>query len=386
MKHHPIHILQVSKDVQLLNDKRNNEPYQRQLEYLRAIREMRGEDCEMTILVLSRKSKLSSFQDNGLNIVSVSASFWYRFIGIFLTVYRINRKLPIRVLTTQAPIDEGWLVLLFGKMFNIPVIAQIHFDIFDDNAIIQILGEGIRGRVRFAIFKRTIKYHKKIRVVGRSIAKNLSVQCCCTEEQISLIPVMVPLLNGDSGISRNKLVNEPFRILFVGRLVPQKNLFFLLEIAYMAISKDQSILFDIVGSGPLRQELEERSIVLGIEEYVFFHGEISYFDLPKFYSGADVFILTSYYEGFGRVLVEAGAFELPILSTKITGPEDIIDNGFNGYLLDLQDLNGFVDKILYLKKNEEQRLLMGKNNFNLVHQRYDQRTLQNEWIDLLLSK
>ena len=386
MKHYPIHILQVSKDIQLLNDEKKNEPYHRQLEYLRTIREVGGDDCEMTILVLSRKYKQSSSQDNGLNIIAIPASLWYRFVGIFLTMYRINRKLPIHVLTTQAPIDEGWLVLLFGKMFNIPVIAQIHFDIFDDNAIAQILGKGFRGRIRFAIFEKTIKYYEKIRVVGRSISKNLLDKCRCTQEQISVIPVIVPLLNVDSGISRKKLVDEPFRILFVGRLVPQKNLFFLLEIALNAISRDQSILFDIVGNGPLRQELEEKSIELGIENNIFFHGEIAYFDLPKFYASADVFILTSYYEGFGRVLVEAGAFELPVLSTRVTGPDDIVEDGFNGFLLDLQDVNGFVDKIFYLKKNEDQRLIMGRNNFILVHKRYDQKTLQNEWIDLLLLK
>lgn len=384
MKPSITHVCQISKETNLLSGNKESEPYLRQCDYLQTLREKAGQDAEITIIVLSRDNKQISIHDNGLNIIAVPASFKFRYIGIFSTLSKINKSLPIQVLTTQAPFDEAWTTLLFGKMYNIPVIAQIHFDIFDKNAIAQILGEGIRGKIRFAIFKKTIKYHTKIRVVGNRITKNLIDKCSCTLDQIVLLPVMVPLLNQKIEFTKTNDFNTPFRVLFVGRLVSQKNLFFLLQIAAETVAKDSSVLFDIIGSGTLRHELEEECKKLGIQSNVIFHGEIANSELPKFYQNASLFILTSYYEGFGRVIVEAGAYKLPVLSTKITGPEDIIEDNYNGYLLSLDDKNGFVEKILYLKNNPEEREKMGMNNYTLVHERYSQKTLKEKWIDLLL--
>ena len=216
------------------------------------------------------------------------------------------------------------------------------------------------------------------------ITKNLIDKCSCTLDQIVLLPVMVPLLNKEIEFTKSNHPNTSFRVLFVGRLVSQKNLFFLLQIAAETIVKDQSIIFDIIGNGTLRQELEEECKRLKIQNNVIFYGEIANSELPKFYQNADLFILTSYYEGFGRVIIEAGAYKLPVLSTKITGPEDIIEDNYNGYLLALDDKNGFVEKILYLKNNIEEKMNMGMNNYTLVHERYSQKKLKEHWIDLLL--
>jgi glycosyltransferase involved in cell wall biosynthesis len=370
----------------LLNGNQKSEPYLRQSDYLSTFKRKVGKEAVMTIVVLTKDIKTKVIHDGDLHIIAIPASFYTRFIGVFITLYRIHKSQPISVLTAQVPIDEGWITLLFGKIFRIPIIAQIHFDIFDKNAIIQILGEGIRGKIRFEIFKKTINYHTKIRVVGSRIIKNLLEQCSCTIQQIVLLPVMVPLLNKEIDFIKSNDFNTPFRVLFVGRLVAQKNLFFLLKVAAETIKKDPSIMFDIVGNGTLRQELEEECKSLKIQNNVNFYGEIANSDLPKFYQNADIFILTSHYEGFGRVVVEAAAYRLPVLSTRVTGPEDIIEAGYSGYLFEINDSKGFVEKIILLKNNPEERTAMGLNNFNLVNERYSPIVLKEKWIDLLLLK
>jgi glycosyltransferase involved in cell wall biosynthesis len=196
---------------------------------------------------------------------------------------------------------------------------------------------------------------------------------------------MVPLLNNIIEFAKNNNSNKPFRVIYVGRLVEQKNLLFLLKIASETIKIDCSILFDIVGNGPLRLELEEKCLNLGIQNNVIFHGEIANNDLPKFYQNADLFLLTSYYEGFGRVIIEAGAYKLPVLSTNVTGPEDIIEDNYNGYLLELDDKKGFVEKIIYLKNKPAKRINMGSNNYKLVHEKYNVNRLKDEWINLLVK-
>jgi glycosyltransferase involved in cell wall biosynthesis len=378
------HICQISKEATLLNGNQKSEPYLRQSGYLSTFKRKVGKEAVMTIVVLTKDIKTKVINDGDLHIIAIPESFWVRFVGVFFVLYRIHKSSPISVLTSQAPIDEGWISLLFGKIFRIPVIAQIHFDIFDKNAIIQILGKGLRGKIRFAIFKRTIKYHTKIRVVGSRIIKNLLEKCSCTIQQIVLLPVMVPLLNKEIDFTKPNDPQKNFRVLFVGRLVSSKNLFFLLKIAAETIKIDSSIMFDIVGNGTLRQELEEECKRLKIQNNVFFYGEIANSDLPKFYLNAHLFILTSYYEGFGRVIIEAGAYKLPVLSTKITGPEDIIQDRYNGYLFELNDWKGFVEKIILFKNNPEERIVMGGNNYNLVNERYSPDFLKEKWIDLLL--
>jgi glycosyltransferase involved in cell wall biosynthesis/SAM-dependent methyltransferase len=379
------HICQISKECTLLNENKMSEPYLRQCDYLSTLKEKVGQDAIMTIVILTNNIKPKVIIDGDLHIVAIPASFWVRFIGVFFTLRKIHKTSPINVLTSQVPIDEGWVTLLFGKIFRIPVIAQVHFDIFDKEAIKQILGEGLRGKIRFFLFKKTVKFHHKIRVVGSRITKNLLEQCSCKPDQIQLLPVMVPLLNKPTKFIGINKTDSSFRILYVGRLVAQKNLFFLLKIAAHSIKKDKSLLFDIVGSGPLKKDLEVECNRLEIQNNVIFHGEIPNADLPNFYQNADIFILTSHYEGFGRVVVEAGAYRLPVLSTRITGPEDIIEDRYNGYLLEINDRKGFVEKIFFLKNNPEERIAMGLNNYNRINERYSPIVLKEKWVDLLLN-
>jgi len=378
------HICQISKDSSLLNGNKMSEPYLRQSSYLRTLKENSGQDAKISILVLTRNSKQIYIFDNGLHIVSFPSSFWFRILGIFFTIYKIHKSTPISVLTTQTPFDEAWTTLLFGRIYKIPVIAQIHFDIFNNEAIKQILGEGARGKIRFFLFKKTVKFYNKIRVVGNGIREKLVEQCSCTPDQIILLPVMVPLLRNQAKFSRIEKIDKPFRILYVGRLVRQKNLFFLLKVAADSLLENKSLLFDIVGSGPLKKELENECLRLNIHNNVIFHDEIPNQDLSKFYLNADIFILTSFYEGFGRVIIEAGAHGLPVLCTRVTGPEDIIKDKHNGYLFELNDKKGFVEKIIWLKNNPGERIAMGLNNYNLVYERYSPDVLKNKWINLLL--
>jgi glycosyltransferase involved in cell wall biosynthesis len=378
-----MHICQISKDVNIFV--RDSEPFNRQLEYMTILKKKTNEHAKMTIIVLNKYPKERIELDNGLSIVRVSSSFLSRFLGLFFVLLRIQRNESIDALTSQSPIDEGWITLLFGKIFKIPVIAQIHFDIFNKYAIKQTLGEGIRGTIRFYLFKKTIKYFSKIRVVGKRITKQLLEQCDCTIDQIVLLPVMVPLLYNSKHTLPKNQDDTKFNVLYVGRLVAQKNLNFLLGIAAEVIKQDSKFFFDIVGDGPLREDLQLKCINMELQNNVIFHGEIPNSELPKFYQNSDLFILTSYYEGFGRVLIEAGAYNLPVLSTRITGPEDIIENGYNGYLLELEDKKGFVEKIFYLKNNPEERISLGLNNFNLVNERYNPNTLTEKWIELLIG-
>ena len=70
-------------------------------------------------------------------------------------------------------------------------------------------------------------------------------------------------------------------------------------------------------------------------------------------------MLTSDYEGYGRVIVEANAVGTPVVSTRSTGPEDLIENGRTGFLTHRGDEQALSERVMYLLKDEKTRIQMG---------------------------
>jgi glycosyltransferase involved in cell wall biosynthesis len=123
-----------------------------------------------------------------------------------------------------------------------------------------------------------------------------------------------------------------YRILSVGTLKAQKNHRLLIEaFAKLGAEVDASLL--ILGEGPERRQLEDLIARLGLQDRVRLHGFTS--DTWSYYAAASLFVLSSDYEGFGNVLVEALAWGLPIVSTDCeAGPSEILRDGEFGTLVD----------------------------------------------------
>lgn len=114
---------------------------------------------------------------------------------------------------------------------------------------------------------------------------------------------------------------------FVGRLVEQKDPGVLINAFARVASASPSAWLVIVGDGPLRRELAELTIKLGVERRVIFLGER---DAANLYSAFDVFALPSRKEGLPYVVLEAMAAGLPIVATTTAGVETLVEQGING--------------------------------------------------------
>jgi glycosyltransferase involved in cell wall biosynthesis len=123
------------------------------------------------------------------------------------------------------------------------------------------------------------------------------------------------------------------RILAVGSMRPVKN-FQLLLTAFARIS-DKDARLVILGEGQLRADLERKARDLDIAHRVVMPGFFS--DPWPFYASADLFVLSSDYEGFGNVLVEALASGLRIVSTDCSGGAEILGNGRFGRVVPCGD-------------------------------------------------
>lgn len=128
---------------------------------------------------------------------------------------------------------------------------------------------------------------------------------------------------------------EPFRVLFVGRLVEQKGVDILCKAIGLIneakrLDCNVGIEFVIVGVGPL-----EKLVIRLSKKYsnVKYMSCVSEEVLPEIYRGCDLFVLPSRRETFGIVALEAQASGLPVISSNITGPKDIVVNNVTGKLI-----------------------------------------------------
>ncbi len=107
--------------------------------------------------------------------------------------------------------------------------------------------------------------------------------------------------------------------------------------------------------------------------------------INDFYSEAYLVVLSSTSESFGKVLVEANACGKPVVSTATTGAKEIIQDGYNGFLVPIGDYQALADKIIYLLDNPQKAQEMGENGRKLVNERFGNNTekIINFWQELL---
>jgi len=142
-------------------------------------------------------------------------------------------------------------------------------------------------------------------------------------------------------------------IIACGRLTRQKNYPLLLK-AIRLVSNERKVRLIILGDGELRSELELMAAKLNLRDNVLFLG---FQKNPfKYIARATIFVLSSSWEGFGNVIIEAMACRVPVISTSCpAGPDEIITHGVNGLLVPINDEKALAESILNLLYNERLR-------------------------------
>jgi glycosyltransferase involved in cell wall biosynthesis len=159
---------------------------------------------------------------------------------------------------------------------------------------------------------------------------------------------------------------SPFRLLSVGRLHPVKNFAFLVRAC--ARLRDLGIEFEctIAGEGPERKRLELLIRGNRLPEHVTLLGHIAQPQLDPLYRNADLFVLTSLSEGIPVVLMEAMARGTVVLAPAITGIPELITHGKSGFLYPPENLDDFVQKIVFLHAAMRSRRASALEDLNQI--------------------
>jgi len=176
------------------------------------------------------------------------------------------------------------------------------------------------------------------------------------------------------------LRSGPLRVLYVGRLSPEKNLE---TIVHATSSLGAGATVTMVGAGPLRGDVEALARARQVE--IKFPGIVEQAKLPAVYGSADVFVLASFTEGHPKVLLEAMACGVPCVASDCAGNRSLITDGETGLLFDPRRPTELAEHLRRVLEDPALAARLGKAGRVLVSERYDLGTLVQREIELVRS-
>lgn len=189
--------------------------------------------------------------------------------------------------------------------------------------------------------------------------------------------------NSIENLPNRKAQLENTKLISVGRLSKEKGYIDLLKV-YKRLNKDYpNWTLDIVGDGPERESIEDFIKKNDLDVKVTLHGFQGKEYIDKLLNQASIYLMTSYTESFGIVLIEAMSHGVPCIAyDSAEGAREIINSGENGYLIKNRNLEVMVMKIEDLINNKEERIRIGSQARESVR-KYTSDVVKEEWITLI---
>ena len=167
-------------------------------------------------------------------------------------------------------------------------------------------------------------------------------------------------------------------VLSVGRFVEPKDQKILLAAWSDVVRTAPAAVLALVGSGPLEGELRAAVASLGLGDSVRFVTPRP--DLASAYSAADIFALSSLWEGLPYVILEAMAHGLPVASTNVDGIPEAVEDGVSGLLVPPRDPAALADAIVRLLEDPAMRARMGEAGQRIVRERFGLERMADELV------
>ncbi len=197
-------------------------------------------------------------------------------------------------------------------------------------------------------------------------------------------PIVKPLRSPPPYLAPSAIrVEGRHLLLAVGRLHGQKG-FDLLVSAFSSLANKY---FDwdlvVLGEGKQRDSLERQAALEGLESRVFFPGRAG--NVADWYMSADLYVMSSRYEGFPNTLIEALAYGVPVVSFDCeTGPRDIVRDGIDGFLVPPGDVTSLARALDKLMGNSDERARCARRAVE-VNERFSIDRIASMWEKLFMA-
>lgn len=285
-------------------------------------------------------------------------SGWLMGKCIFRTLKKIYSNFRFDIIHSNVALPDGYSAMIANRKFNVPHVVTIHGQDFQNTiarndkckrAVFEVLNTADRIITVSSKLKNIVKgekFYNKIKVINNGV--DLSSDFCNSEKMY------------------RKAHRNVIKILSVSNLKKTKGIHINLKAIGKLKDKYSNIQYDIIGNGDFEGPLRKLVRKLNLEDKVNFLGRMEHEKVIKCISDYDIFSLPSYNEGFGVAYIEAMSRGIPVIGVKGEGIEDAITNGYNGFLVDREDVDSLHSILEKLIKDEDTRVRVGLNGKNTV--------------------
>jgi len=318
----------------------------------------------------------------GFKVLSLNSKFKFDPLIIFRLISILKKEKP-KILHTFL-FHANFLGEIIGKICKVPIIIS------------SIRSEKFGGKLREKLLKYTKVFSDIIVAVSHKVAEEMIRKKIVSKDKVKVIYNGVDLkeFSFQNKDARKKIreelgINEKQPLLIsVGRLVKAKGYPFLIKAMYQLKEKYSDLILIILGEGEDRKKIEDQIKNLKLENNVILLGNKN--NVADYLSTADVFVLSSLWEGMPNALLEAMACGLPVVATKVSGIPEIILNEETGLLTEPQNPSDLTKKIDYLLSlPEKKRKEIGEKARNKIKENFSLdkmvRKYENLYENLLSS-
>lgn len=291
--------------------------------------------------------------------------------GIYaLKVIRLKKVSMTKIIKE---IKEGSVIatrnehaVILSKYGNVGVkkIAQLHQDHKFDKKLVHDFKSNYKNIDYFALLTENLREE-----VSEMMQQNLKTKCITIPNFLEMQPV-------------TKLVEKENQVIAVGRLHEVKGFARMIRL-WKKVSEKHDTILKIVGDGQQRNLLEEIIKKEQLDGKVVLAGELKHDEVMTEMAKSLAYLMTSFSEGFPFVLIEAMQMGLPVVAYDVrVGPRAIVDDKVNGFLIEDNCEELFVEKVDTLLSNEVLRKNMEKSAFEKA-KTYSEEIVMDKWIEVI---
>jgi glycosyltransferase involved in cell wall biosynthesis len=289
-------------------------------------------------------------------------------VSEFVSSLTIIAKYKIQMIHTHWLVPQGLIGALFNFVFKIPHVGTVHGS---DISILQ------KNRMLIILCRFIVRYSDMITVNSTYMKSRLEliVPGCCAKIRVIPMGIDPEKFKAPEFIDIKKKFQTEHLVLSVGRLIDLKGTIHLINAMPAVLRQFPDTELLIIGAGPEKETLVNRTHKLGLENRVHFLGIKEIDELPSYYHAADVFVLPSINkygktEALGVVLLEAMASGCPVIGSNVGGIPDIIIDGENGFLVPEQRPDVLAERIVQMLSDDSLREQFRENGLIRVREKF----------------
>ncbi|MCG9791095.1 glycosyltransferase [Flavobacterium algicola] len=243
--------------------------------------------------------------------------------------------------------------------------------------------------IKYSFTNKLIFHNAITHMIANSVATSKSINVnskgrdLFPKEKIKIIYNHINFNKDNSSDTTLYQKTDPEELILgnVGRIDKQKYQEFLVYVSEKLLQHGVKHKIIIAGTGKLETQLKKLIADKKLESQFIFSGFLN--DVSLLYNTIDLFLLPSLWEGFGYVIAEASAHKKPTIAFNISSMPELIDDGKTGFIVPLNDLNLFCEKIIYFYKNRSELKTFGESAYQFSKDRFSKEVIVNDFLNYI---